>query len=71
MQAHRIDCVVSRNAGGDATYAKIAAARDLGLPVVMLRRPAPPDGELVATVDAALAWLCELFVYEPRAGRSR
>ncbi len=57
MQAHRIDCVVSRNSGGDATYAKIAAARNMGLPVVMLRRPAPPDGETVATVDAAMDWL--------------
>ena len=61
MQAYKIDCVVSRNSGGDATYAKIAAARNLGLPVVMLRRPAPPGGETVATVDAVLAWLRNRF----------
>ena len=42
---------------GDATYAKIAAARDLSIPVVMIARPAPPLGETVATVDAALEWL--------------
>ena len=45
--------------GGMAT--KIAAARNVGLPVVMLRRPAPPGGETVATVDAVLAWLRNRF----------
>lgn len=59
LAAHRIDVLVSKNSGGDATYAKIAAARDLGLPVVMIRRPAPPKGAHVETVDAALAWLHE------------
>lgn len=60
LQDHRIDHVVSRNSGGEATYAKIAAARALGLPVVMLRRPPPVAGETVETVDAALDWLDEL-----------
>ena len=57
LRDHGIDVVVSKNAGGDATYAKIAAARDLSIPVVMIARPAPPLGETVATVDAALEWL--------------
>lgn len=57
LAQHRIDAVVSKNAGGAASYAKIAAARALGLPVVMVRRPPPPGGDTVASVDQALAWL--------------
>ena len=36
----KIDVVLAKNSGGDATYAKIAAARDLGIEVVLVRRPA-------------------------------
>jgi precorrin-6A/cobalt-precorrin-6A reductase len=57
LQAHRIDVVVSKNAGGEATYAKICAARALALPVVMVERPSPPTGKLVQSVDQASAWL--------------
>ena len=57
LEAHRIDIVVAKNSGGDATYGKIAAARRLGLPVVMLKRPMLPDVPSVATVDDALRWL--------------
>ena len=54
---HAIDVLVVKASGGAATYAKLAAARHLGLPVLMLRRPPPPPGPVVATVAAALAWL--------------
>ena len=40
---HRIDIVVARDAGGDSASAKIDAARELDLPVVMVRRPFIPD----------------------------
>jgi precorrin-6A/cobalt-precorrin-6A reductase len=53
---HRIEALVSKNSGGPMD-AKLAAARDLGLPVVMVRRPEPPPGERVASVEDALAWL--------------
>lgn len=56
MRAHRIDVVVTKASGGAATYGKIAAARALGIPVLMIRRPLPPDGPTVFTVDAAVAW---------------
>jgi precorrin-6A/cobalt-precorrin-6A reductase len=54
---HKIDTIVSKNSGGDATYAKILAARELGMQVVMVSRPATPIGEQVTDIDAALAWL--------------
>jgi precorrin-6A/cobalt-precorrin-6A reductase len=54
---HRIDVVVAKNSGGTATYGKIAAARVLGIDVVMLRRPAAPDGAAVETIEDAIAWL--------------
>ena len=57
LRRHAIDVVVSRNAGGDSTYAKIAAARALGLPVVMIARPQSPPGECAETVADALDWL--------------
>lgn len=57
MRGHAIDVVVTKDSGGDLTSAKLAAARELGLPVVMVDRPAVPDAVSVATVAAALAWL--------------
>jgi precorrin-6A/cobalt-precorrin-6A reductase len=67
---HGIELVVARNSGGPATYGKIAAARALGIPVILLRRPLTPragrgepqcirDGSphLVETVEDAIAWL--------------
>jgi len=57
LEQHRIDVIVVKNSGGTATYGKIAAARALGLPVIMLRRPVLPDVEAVETVGDAVAWL--------------
>lgn len=57
MQEHRIDLVVSKNAGGTAAYAKIAAARDLGLPVLMIDRPALPKRHEAFSPDAVMRWL--------------
>jgi precorrin-6A/cobalt-precorrin-6A reductase len=57
LQTYAIEAMVSKNSGGDATYAKIIAARELGLPVVMMQRPPMPAGEQVANVEHAVAWL--------------
>ena len=59
FEQHRIDLVVTKASGGEATRGKIDAARDLGLPVVMVRRPDPPPGETVGSIDAALDWLAK------------
>jgi precorrin-6A/cobalt-precorrin-6A reductase len=57
LKRHRIDVMVAKNSGGTAAYGKIAAARTLQLPVIILTRPALPDVPSVATVEKALAWL--------------
>jgi precorrin-6A/cobalt-precorrin-6A reductase len=57
LAAHAIDVVVSKNSGGAAAYGKIAAARALGIEVILLRRPVLPDVPAVATIDEAVAWL--------------
>jgi len=57
MATREIDIVISKNSGGNAAYGKIAAARALGIEVIMLRRPPTPDAPAVHTVDAAIAWL--------------
>jgi precorrin-6A/cobalt-precorrin-6A reductase len=54
---HAIDVLVCKASGGAATEAKIIAARELGVPVLMVRRPRSEPGEAVDTVDAALEWL--------------
>lgn len=52
LTEYRIDVLVTKNSGGDATYAKIRAARELGLPVLMLARPNPvPDRVCYSQLD--------------------
>lgn len=58
LEQQRIEIVVSKNSGGEATKAKLEAARALHLPVIMVRRPELPEApESVASVEDALAWL--------------
>ncbi|WP_421590110.1 cobalt-precorrin-6A reductase [Shinella sp. M27] len=54
LRAHRIDVVVSKNSGGEATRGKIVAARLLGLPVLLIERPAVADDHRAETVEDAL-----------------
>jgi precorrin-6A/cobalt-precorrin-6A reductase len=61
LKRHAIDVVVSKNSGGPATYAKIEAARQLGIGVVMIDRPAIPEGETVEDVKGAIDWLRSTF----------
>jgi precorrin-6A/cobalt-precorrin-6A reductase len=57
LREHGIDVLVTKASGGEATYAKLIAARRLELPVLMVRRPPPPEGPVMDSVQAALAWL--------------
>lgn len=61
LREHRIDVVVTKDSGGTATAPKLAAARLLGLPVLLVRRPALPAGvPVVSGVAEAVAWLQDL-----------
>jgi len=57
LHTHEIDVVIAKNSGGQATYGKIAAARALGVEVIMLRRPQVADAPAVATVEEAVAFV--------------
>ena len=57
MVEHGIEVIVTKNSGGAATRAKLDAARGLGIPVLMTRRPPPSAAESVETVEGALRWL--------------
>jgi precorrin-6A/cobalt-precorrin-6A reductase len=54
MVRHRIDVLVTKASGGAATRAKLDAARELGLPVVMIQRPSQGAGVGVATAAEAV-----------------
>jgi len=60
LVSHRIDTVVCKNSGGSAAEAKLTAARELGLGVVMRRRPVRPSLPTVSSTEEALAWLAAL-----------
>jgi precorrin-6A/cobalt-precorrin-6A reductase len=57
MRSRNIEWIVARNAGGTGALAKIEAARLLGLPVVMIARPALPERQSTESIDDVLAWL--------------
>ncbi len=57
MREHGTEVIVAKNAGGKGAVAKIAAARALGLPVVMIDRPMIPARPVVHSVAGVLAWL--------------
>ena len=59
MIEKRIDILVTKNSGGTAAHAKIVAARQLGLPVIMADRPRHIEGQSVTSVDDVLARLAE------------
>ncbi len=61
MQSHDIECVIAKNSGGEAAYGKIAAARSLGIEVILVRRPVAPATLAVETIDAVMQWLDHAF----------
>jgi precorrin-6A/cobalt-precorrin-6A reductase len=57
MCREKIDILVTKNSGAPATYAKILAARELRLPVVMVARPKAADVPALHDPAEVLAWI--------------
>ena len=60
MKTHQITHLVSKNAGGAATQAKLEAAASLGVNVIMVKRPRLPAVLTVETVAEAVKWVGKL-----------
>jgi precorrin-6A/cobalt-precorrin-6A reductase len=56
LTEHAIDVILAKDSGGTHTVAKLDAAADLGVPVVIIARPEPPPVPLLRTVAEAVAW---------------
>jgi precorrin-6A/cobalt-precorrin-6A reductase len=60
LRDHQISLLVTKNSGGSMTAAKLRAARDRGVHVVMVRRPPlPPGSRIAATIPEALNWISD------------
>ncbi|MEV0702355.1 cobalt-precorrin-6A reductase [Saccharopolyspora sp. NPDC050389] len=68
LREHSIDVVVTKNSGGSMTSAKLTAARELGLPVVVVQRPPQPPAPSAETVEDAIAWLDSALRQRDHAG---
>jgi precorrin-6A/cobalt-precorrin-6A reductase len=56
IERHRIELVITKDSGGPLTEAKLDAARQRGLPVIVVARPPRRAGETVTRVEDAVAW---------------
>jgi precorrin-6A/cobalt-precorrin-6A reductase len=57
MREEKVEILVTKNSGGRATYPKIEAARTLGVGVVVVKRPKPPEAETLHDLDSVTAWI--------------
>jgi precorrin-6A/cobalt-precorrin-6A reductase len=57
IDQHGVEVIVTKDSGGSATDAKLVAARERGLPVIMVRRPSRPDTISAPDAESALAWV--------------
>ncbi|MDQ7807257.1 cobalt-precorrin-6A reductase [Amycolatopsis sp. A133] len=53
----RVDVLVTKDSGGAQTSAKLTAARELGKPVLVIRRPSRPGTQIAETVPEAVEWV--------------
>ena len=57
LRDQRIDVIVAKNSGGAGAEAKLVAARELGLPAILIDRPVVPDRRIARSVAEVMAWL--------------
>ncbi len=57
IDEHRLDVLITKDSGGALTAAKLTAARERGLPVIVIRRPGRPELPEVSTAADAARWL--------------
>jgi precorrin-6A/cobalt-precorrin-6A reductase len=57
MEHHKIDTLITKHSGGKACEAKLVAARNLGVRIVLVKRPAVEPGIGTTTLDDALSWI--------------
>ncbi len=57
LRDHGIEVIVAKNAGGAGAEAKLVAARQLGLPVILIDRPPVPERRVARTVAEVMGWL--------------
>lgn len=65
MREHRIDLLVSKASGGQATYGKILAARALDIPVLMIKRPPPSNAPRHGSCGQAAEWVRTVLFSPP------
>ncbi len=68
LERNTVDVIVAKNSGGAATYGKIAAARQLGIEVIMVERQQPAEISTAHTVEDALGLVDHLFSPEMKRG---
>ncbi|WP_438751730.1 cobalt-precorrin-6A reductase [Pararhizobium sp. O133] len=68
LERNMVDVIVAKNSGGAATYGKIAAARRLGIEVIMVERRPPAEISTADTVEDALGFVDHLFSPEMKRG---
>lgn len=49
FERYRVECLLTKNSGGDAVAAKLQVARELNIPVLMLNRPVLPQADMIFT----------------------
>lgn len=67
LRRYDIDVLVTKDSGGSLTSAKLIAARQLRVPVVVVRRPPRAAGRSVTSVEDAGAWVLERVASHPHA----
>ena len=57
MRSWKISLLLCKNSGGEASFAKLLAARELSIPVLMMTRPELPEVSQTESIDEAVKWL--------------